>query len=80
MGRLVRSIALALAGIVGALWLAYAVAVLCTVGILTFILLVALSFISTSLAPMDVIKVAVALLVIGGLLNAAFGAIVKPWK
>ena len=80
MGRILRGLALALAGVIGALWLAYAVIVFLTVGILIFMLLVALSFVSTSLAPMDVIKVAVALLVIGGLLNAAFGAIVKPWK
>jgi hypothetical protein len=80
MGRIVRAIAVALAGTVGALWLAYAVICLLTVGILIFMLLVALSFVSTSLAPMDVIKAAVALLVIGALLNAAFGAIVKPWK
>ena len=80
MGRLLRVIALTLAGIIGSLWLAYATVVLLTMGILIFMLLVVLSLISTSLEPMDVIKAAAALLVIGGLLNAAFTAIVKPWK
>jgi len=80
MGRMVRAIALTLAGIIGALWLAYAIIVLLTVAILIFMLLVVVGSISTSLAPMDVIKGAAALLVIGGLLNAAFNAIIRPWK
>jgi hypothetical protein len=80
MGRLGRAIVLALAGIVGGLWVAYAVIILLTVAILVFGLLLALGFVSTGVAPMEVAKACIVLLIVGGLLHAAFNAIIRPWR